>query len=133
MNKIAIGLSAALCAPILSAQNAPPALEEIVVSARKVQENLQDVPVAITAVTANQIEAQALHRLNEIAQFAPNVNAAPLIASSATLQLAIRGMLTSMDLERSFDPGVGIAVDGVYSSGGAHSGATRLFRVPQYR
>jgi iron complex outermembrane receptor protein len=116
MKKMAIGLSAALCAPLLVAQEAPPALEEIVVSARKVQENLQDVPVAITAVTASQIEALSLNRLNEIAQFAPNVNAAPLIASSATLQLAIRGMLTSMDLERSFDPGVGVAVDGVYTA-----------------
>ena len=72
---LAVGLTA--CAA--SAQeNAPPqgqvsAIEEVVVTARRREENLQTTPVAITAVTAATLEARGVQSLVEISRIAPNM------------------------------------------------------------
>ena len=46
-------------------------LEEVVVSARKREESLQDVPVAVTAFTAQQIADRQLTSIDDIAKFTP--------------------------------------------------------------
>ena len=48
-------------------------LEEIIVSARRVEENLQTVPIAITAISAKTIEAQGFHSVNDIAKSIPGL------------------------------------------------------------
>ncbi len=50
------------------------ALEEIVVTARKVEENLMEVPLAITAFSAADIESRNLKELNDISAFTPSFN-----------------------------------------------------------
>lgn len=73
----AASLAAGLCGPLLAvAQGAPGAersdrLEDIVVTARKVEENLQAVPVAVTALTAEAIEARNIQGLEDVARFTP--------------------------------------------------------------
>ncbi|MEQ9446864.1 MAG: hypothetical protein RJS98_14965, partial [Rhodospirillaceae bacterium] len=50
------------------------ALEEIVVTARKVEENLMEVPLAITAFSAQDIESRNMKDLNDISSFTPSFN-----------------------------------------------------------
>ncbi|WP_156521655.1 TonB-dependent receptor plug domain-containing protein, partial [Croceicoccus pelagius] len=91
-------------------------LEEIIVTARKRAENLQETPVAITALTGGMLEERQVTNVAEVAKFAPNVNISPvanLSGSSATITSFIRGV-GQTDFNITVDPGVGVYVDGVY-------------------
>ena len=50
-------LAIAVAAPVTSAQNAPLALEEVIVTAQKREEGLQDVPISVQAFSQQRIEA----------------------------------------------------------------------------
>ncbi|WP_374596502.1 TonB-dependent receptor [Sphingosinicella sp.] len=94
----------------------PAAEGEILVMARKRSENLQDTPIAITALTGAQLEARNTTKIDTIAQFAPNVvfePAAPLTGASNNGSVFIRGIGTT-EFSLGTEPGVGIYVDGVY-------------------
>lgn len=56
-----------------TAQQGGAQLEEIIVSARRIEENLQTVPIAITAITADTIESQGFHSVNDIAKSIPGL------------------------------------------------------------
>ncbi|MDP7418796.1 MAG: TonB-dependent receptor [Gammaproteobacteria bacterium] len=90
-----------LCAPtiaalILPALNAVPvsaiaALEEIVVTTRKREENLQEVPIAVQAITAEQIERQGIKSLTEVAKLSPSVQFDTSFGPQDT-RITIRGL-----------------------------------------
>lgn len=84
--------------------------DEIIVTARKREERLQDVPVAVTAVTAEAIEREQINTVREIASITPGLNITTDAVGRAFL--SIRGVGTT--LISSVQPGVGIFVDGVY-------------------
>ena len=86
--------------------------DEIVVTARKREERLQDVPVAVTAVTAEQLDRQHITQVRDIASFTPGLS----ITSDAVGRafMSIRGVGTT--LIDSVQPGVGIFVDGIYQT-----------------
>jgi iron complex outermembrane receptor protein len=89
------------------------ALEEIVVTARRRTENLQTTPVAITAISADMLEARNVISLDRIAQIAPNVvtyQSSGAIGAAANL---IRG-IGYLEFVLGQDAPVGIYVDGVY-------------------
>jgi iron complex outermembrane recepter protein len=89
-------------------------LEEVIVTARYRQESLQTTPVAITAVTAEDIEARGFTSAADIAFTTPNAVARPAQqAFGNTLTYFIRGIGQS-DFNFAFEPGVGIYVDDVY-------------------
>ena len=91
-------------------------LEEITVTARKRSENLQETPVAITAMNAEMLESRQINNVAQVAKFAPNVNIQPVAnisGSSASLTAFIRGV-GQTDFNITVDPGVGVYVDGVY-------------------
>lgn len=91
-------------------------LEDIVVTARKTSENLQTVPISISAVSAESLERRGIDNVAQIADFAPNVTldgSAPISGSSSALVAYIRGIGQS-DFAFNFEPGVGLYVDGVY-------------------
>jgi iron complex outermembrane receptor protein len=91
-------------------------LEEIVVTAQKREQNVQDVPIAITAVTGESMEVKALTQVSEVAAYAPNVYmdpTTPFGASNNILAAYIRGIGQS-DFAFNLEPGVGVYVDGVY-------------------
>ncbi|MEQ1818654.1 MAG: TonB-dependent receptor [Terricaulis sp.] len=95
------------------AQDAPAAEEstdEIVVTARKREERLQDVPISVTAVTAETLENQQVNSVREVAAYAPGLNITTDAVGRAFL--SIRGVGTT--LIDSVQPGVGIFVDGIY-------------------
>ena len=61
-------------ATVAAAQDAgATALEEVVVTAQKRAENLQDIPIAVTAFTATDIERQGFTNVAQMAEFTPNV------------------------------------------------------------
>lgn len=90
-------------------------LEEIIVTARKREESIQQTPISITALTAADMEARSLTDLSEIDAFAPNVDisAGPVSGGSFNSQITIRG-IGQIDFLITTDPGVGTYVDGVY-------------------
>ena len=91
-------------------------LEEVVVTARKIEENLQETPISITVFTAEQIERPGFDDLIDIGRFTPNVvfdQGTGNTGSSNNSQMFIRGV-GQVDFLFSSDPGVGIYVDDVY-------------------
>ncbi|AKM12072.1 TonB-dependent receptor [Croceicoccus naphthovorans] len=91
-------------------------LDEIVVTARKREENAQETPIAVTAMSGSMIEDRQIANVAQVASYAPNVNIQPvgnISGSSATLTAFIRGV-GQTDYNITVDPGVGIYVDGVY-------------------
>jgi len=113
----ALALLSAAPAPAF-AQAAEPTfgVEEIVVTARKREESLQDTPISITAYTAAAIEARAMGDVEQIGDFTPNLvfdRAAPIGGSNSTAVIYIRGIGQDSGLP-TIDQGVGLYVDGVY-------------------
>ena len=86
------------------------AVGEVVVTARKREERLKDVPIAVTAVTADTIQREQIYQVKDIAAYAPGLN----INSDAVGRsfISIRGI--GATLIDTVQPGVGIFVDGVY-------------------
>src|SRR5258708_11335922 len=91
-------------------------LEEIVVTAQKRSENIQNVPIAITAFTAETLRSKNLTDLHSLSNLTPNVNldgGAPFSGDSSVLSASIRG-IGEDDFAFNLDPGVGVYLDGVY-------------------
>lgn len=92
------------------------ALEEVVVTARKREESLQDTPIAISAFSAAALERQQISSTEDLDQIAPNLQFAsygPLTGNNSAAQVYIRGIGQS-DGSSGVDPGVGLYIDDVY-------------------
>lgn len=83
-------------------------LEEVVVTARKRAESLQDVPMAISAFTSEDIERAGVDRPEDYIALTPSVSMSNTISAGDT-QIMIRGLLNSRDAEANF----AYVVDGV--------------------
>jgi iron complex outermembrane receptor protein len=93
-------------------------LQEVTVTARKTEENIQDTPIAVTALTAEALEERALANISEIAASTPSLrfdSAAAISGSSNSATVFIRGV-GQTDFNLTIDPGVGIYLDDVYIS-----------------
>src|SRR6185503_4585622 len=91
-------------------------LEEITVTAQKREQNLQTVPIAITAFTAEALKDKSIGDIGALTKFAPNVNldtGSPFSGDTSVLSASIRG-IGQDDFAFNLDPGVGVYVDGVY-------------------
>ncbi len=89
-------------------------LEEIVVTARKMKENLQTTPVAVTVVSSKTLDNLSITNIKEIENITPNLQATSGFSGSATAaNFFIRG-IGQEDFLSTTDPGVAVFVDGVY-------------------
>jgi len=89
------------------------AIEEVTVTARKREETIQDVPVAVTAVSGDRVEKAFLLDTTSLAQFAPNVVFDNIESGNpGGGGFSIRGV-SFQDIEKSFDPVVLVVLDGV--------------------
>lgn len=88
--------------------------DEIVVTARRVEENLQTTPIAVTALSADILKVRQINDVNAIQYSTPNVTIEPLTGNSGA-GISIRGM-AGVENTSASDPAVGIYVDGVYSA-----------------
>ncbi len=123
--KLAIAVTAAsLSGPVavpVYAQGATAALEEIVVTARKREENLQDVGLAVSALNQTEINRMFGRDLTDLSSVSPNL----IIDDTAqgpggVAAIFIRGIGVA-DVEKNFDPAVGVVVNGIFL--GANSGS----------
>lgn len=91
-------------------------IQEIVVTAQKREENVQSVPIAISAFAGEALAERAVGNVSQLAALSPNVNldsGVSFSASTAVLAASIRGIGAS-DFAFNIDPAVGVYVDGVY-------------------
>jgi iron complex outermembrane receptor protein len=89
------------------------ALEEIVVTARRTEEKLLDVPVAVTAFSAEQIESRGIRNLDDIAALTPGLQFSNVLGEFLPAPV-LRGVApVSINAENN----VGIYIDGVYVAG----------------
>ena len=94
----------------------PQGLDEIVVTARKRSESLQITPIAVTAISAANLEARGAANISSLGEVVPNVTFSPTASNSGSANAAvifIRGIGQS-DFYPQVDPGVGVYLDGVY-------------------
>jgi iron complex outermembrane recepter protein len=103
-------VSTALLAGPALAQDDGTAIEEVVVTARKVAENLQDVPVAVTVMSGTQLEAKNAVRLSDFALFTPGFKVMPPPTNITGFFLSSRGQVQG-DTLATLDPSVGTYVD----------------------
>ncbi|KFL36531.1 TonB-dependent receptor [Arenimonas donghaensis] len=118
---LAIGLTLSLAALQAQAQETTPApasdeavtLDAIQVTARKREETLQEVPVAVTAFTPETIDKLNIRDIGDLDAQVPNLTIYAARGSSSTVTAYIRGVGQSDPLW-GVDPGVGIYLDDVY-------------------
>lgn len=96
-----------------SADTASSGIEDIVVTARKRAESVQDVPVAITAMSGDQMVDRSVKDITDIAASTPSFFAQTSSADPAALLVSMRGQ-SATDALMTLDSPVGVYVDGVY-------------------
>ena len=107
----------ALSASSLALIHAAPAMaqvEEIIVTSQKVEENVQDVPIAITAVSGDRLEQAVVFNLENIASVVPSVTFRKG-TTSANSAIVMRGVGT-ITFSVAAEPSVSTVVDGVVLS-----------------
>jgi iron complex outermembrane receptor protein len=104
------GGMATITTPALAQQSS--VLEEIIVTARKMYEPLQSVPVAVSAFSGEAIDNLVMRDIREMEGYIPNLVIDSVSVSPAGASIYIRGVGTQ-EVEKSFDPAVGVVVDGV--------------------
>ncbi len=87
----------------------------IVVVARRIEERITDVPVAVTALSEAQLAKLGANDLSGVQGSVPNVNIVQGRGSATSANMFIRG-IGQPDALQTFDPAVGVYVDGVYLS-----------------
>ncbi len=98
------------------------ALEDIVVTARRQAERLQEMPLSVSAVSGATIERLNIQSVEKIAQLTPNVSLTEGSGTITGISAFIRG-IGNQDPLLSLDSPIGIYIDGVYQGrvGGAGS------------
>jgi iron complex outermembrane recepter protein len=95
--------------------NTSTGLQEIVVTAQRRSEKLQNVPIAITAANADALAAARVDNVSNIGAISPSITFRVTNIASSSANLVIRGLGTA-GISRSFEGSVGVFVDGVYRS-----------------
>lgn len=118
LTAFASSMAVAVASPALAQESGTQAsqgsqVEEIIVSARRRNESLQDTPIAMTAIVASQLESTASVKIADIQGQAPNLLITQQVTGGAAANISIRG-LSFADIEKSFDPTVAVVVDGAF-------------------
>ena len=88
-------------------------LGDIVVTARRVSENLQKIPVAVTAFSGADLTQQNAQTAKDIQLLTPNLSMRENVGNPSSLLIAIRGQVQN-EIISTVDPSIGVYVDGVY-------------------
>jgi outer membrane receptor protein involved in Fe transport len=87
----------------------------IIVTATRRAQDVQDIPLAVTAISPQQLEAQRVVNVQQIAALAPSFTASQAQTASGSVVLRVRGIGTTSN-NIGFESAVGIFVDGAYQS-----------------
>ncbi|MCR9106275.1 MAG: TonB-dependent receptor [Gammaproteobacteria bacterium] len=107
---------ACACAPLTAAAQT---LEEVVVTAQKRSQSLQDVPISISAVSGEKLNEAGITRISDLQVYVPNLNMSEAAIGS---NIYIRGV--GSQVNQGFEQSVGTYVDGIYF------GRPRQLRAP---
>lgn len=91
-------------------------LEEVIVTARKREESLQDTPISVTAISGTELVLSQINSTQDLSNITPNLSFdsfASASGSNAAASVFIRG-IGQTDFVPTTAPGVGIYIDGVY-------------------
>ena len=104
-------------------------LEEVIVTSQKRSENLQDVPIAVNAFTADMIQEMGITNAQELAMLTPSMHTIT-IGNPMKTSIRVRGIGTAQS-DPALEPSVGVFVDGVFlgRSGLAMSDLTDIERI----
>lgn len=104
-------------APVASSSGSDEArtLDAVTVTARRREESLQEVPVAVSAFGEEDLKELQADRVDGLQGAVPNLNIVQGRGSSSAVNVFIRG-IGQPDALQTFDPGVGVYVDDVYYS-----------------
>ena len=94
-------------------QDDEPGVDEVVVTARRREESLQDVPIAVSAFSEERLERAGAQDITTLQQITPNTTVQIARGSNSTLIAFIRGV-GQQDPLPAFEPGVGLYIDDVY-------------------
>ncbi|MEP2734838.1 MAG: TonB-dependent receptor [Erythrobacter sp.] len=119
-------VSLAACATVLAqpamaqdtgaeAQAEPGGLNEIIVTAQRREESVQDVPIAISAFNAEELEARGIGTALEVAQYVPNLVGLNNTGLGTANSYYLRGIGNTESIA-TFDPPIGTYVDDIYLS-----------------
>ncbi|MGB6452217.1 MAG: TonB-dependent receptor [Steroidobacteraceae bacterium] len=92
------------------------ALQEVVVTATRREQNVQNVPITVTAFTTQELQENNITDVHGLSEMAPGVNldgGSPFSGDTSVLSASIRG-IGQDDFAFNLNPGVGVYVDGVY-------------------
>jgi iron complex outermembrane receptor protein len=87
-------------------------LEEVVVTARKREESLQDVPLAVTSLSA-ELRRSTIRDLKDLEGLAPNFVVDSVMGVPGGAAISIRGV-SYQETEKTLDPSIGMVLDGIY-------------------
>ena len=82
---------------------------EIIVTARRIAESLQDVPISLSVVGSAEVEERNNTRVSELVATIPNVT----FTSGVLPTITVRGITSQARVNPGFDSGVGVYIDGV--------------------
>ena len=112
----AFGVASVLGAASSSLWAAQPGayIEEVVVTARKQEESVQDVPIAITALT-QELENSSIRNLSDLDGYSPNL----IFGTNGSrggggANINIRGISPTRSDDNSFDAPIAVVIDGIY-------------------
>ena len=88
-------------------------IQDIVVTARRTEESIQRVPVSVTALNADQLEALDIQGFADIGKAVPNLDVQRQFGSASAPQYFLRGVSTGT-LKFEADAGIGLYIDGIY-------------------
>jgi iron complex outermembrane receptor protein len=133
--QIAQAQTAPSAAPAAPATDEPAALDEIVVTARRVAENLQDVPLAVSALSGQALSSRAVSEIRNLNAAVPNLQIETSNSGGSAIVVSIRGQVPASSGLLYVDPAVGVYVDGlnVPRNSGLRSGLVDIERVEVLR
>lgn len=117
--RLAVCIALAASSPLALAQDAASteentvAIEEVVVTAQKREQSLQDTPIAISALDAIALEDQKVNDISDVSNTMPNVQIAPSPGGSTGASVSMRGV-TAINPAVTWEPAAGIYFDGVF-------------------
>ena len=108
--------SMALASPAIAQEAPRVGLEEVVVTAQRREESLQDAPIAITALSSETLELRGITDFGAVAEATPSMSLTPYPSSTNTLILYMRGQGVADSMQITSDGSVALYQDGFYIS-----------------
>ncbi|BFM09957.1 TonB-dependent receptor [Simiduia litorea] len=116
---LAAAISASAMVPAVTAQDL--VLEEVIVTAQKRPQSLQDVPLSVNALAGEKMADAGITNLEAVSAYVPNFS---INQTGISTTISIRGI--SSGINQGFEQSVGMYVDGIYS------GRAQLARAPLF-